>query len=1114
MADNERSSEGARASSSNKPERSVDNSRKCKTCGQCFSREEYISSHRNQCEAKHACSFCGKRFASTRTLGEHQLVHLGMEPYACPVCGRKFATKASLIRHKLIHTDEKPYACEICPSKFSKQIYLDKHKDLHASGVDMFHCLDCNKTFTKAALYHEHVKWHTKEKPYACHLCPARLRTRQLFENHVLRHSGEKPHTCPVCKSEFSWPSVLRTHMRQKHGGVKPTAANADSGDTTSAGIEVEPSSPSPMGLPGVAGVDIKVEPGSPPPTLPSVPDDANNEGPDDAAFGNSSSDPPGDIVDSSIGTLEGAATSSSNEPETSVGSEHERDKCGQSLANKTTLQSDLVVQTSKEQHICNLCHHEFATWLEFVVHKCTRSGEKPYACELCPARFSHRKGMDKHRRLHANGVDLHNCPKCGMAFRHMKMLQRHLIAHEGAKPHVCHLCPASFRTKYNLEDHVLQHAVEKPHTCTMCKKAFRWRWGLQEHIRRTHGGVKAAVSNAECSVDVTTPSSPLPTPPSVPVKSNNEGPADTASGSSVSETSRDIVDSNIGNVGGATGTSPKESERSGISVHERDRHEQRSANNSSLNSHQAVQAGKKPHVCNLCWRRFSTPSRLAVHQRIHTGEKPYACQMCPAKFPRKVALDRHEKQHAGGVELHHCRKCGKTFRQMKTLQQHLSSHEVEKPFTCHVCAARFTDVWNLKQHVLRHMCEKPHTCPVCKRTFAWRTNLLAHIRRVHKGAKATVSNSGVDVTTPGDPLTTAPPALDDTSNEGPAGTAHGINSSESSRDIMDSSIGTPKGATEPSPGKRESSVDSTHKCDKCGQSFSGEEYRRHHMSCTGRYACTICGKTYASSQSLYKHRYDHSVKDRYVCRVCGYKCSRKSSLIRHERKHTGERPYACEMCPSRLATKDSLDRHRKLHASGVKMFHCLDCGIVFKTEAGLQEHLRYHKTVKPYACHLCPDRFTHQNFLERHVLKHTCEKPHVCPTCKREFSSGSSLAEHIHSMHGGAKATVVNTDSGVDTVAPSSPLTTLPPGLWHVTGVAIEDAAWVQRKNVVFTVPDWRQGRLMFKHRGGRAAIVMYGHRPHWERLLSDAALFHGEPGCDPLFGISQQQSTRPSSK
>lgn len=219
--------------------------------------------------------------------------------------------------------------------------------------------------------------------------------------------------------------------------------------------------------------------------------------------------------MDSSIGILEGAATSSPTEPETSVGSGHERDKCGQRLANESTLKSDLVVHTSKEQHICNLCHHEFATWLEFVAHKCTRSGEKPYACELCPARFSHRKGMDKHRRLHASGVDLYNCPKCGMAFRHMKILQRHLVAHDGAKPHVCHLCPASFRMKYNLQDHLLQHTVEKPHTCSMCKKAFRWRWGLQEHIRRTHGGVKTAVPNAECSVDVTTPSSPLPTPPS-----------------------------------------------------------------------------------------------------------------------------------------------------------------------------------------------------------------------------------------------------------------------------------------------------------------------------------------------------------------------------------------------------------------------------------------------------------------------------------------------------------------------------------------------------------------------------------------------------------------------
>ncbi|KAH6941924.1 hypothetical protein HPB50_023942 [Hyalomma asiaticum] len=121
--------EGARESSPRKPERSVDSSHQCRSCGLCFSREEYFKSHQNQCQAKFACSVCGKRFASMRTLVPHQRVHSGNKPHACQVCGRKFAARASMVRHELIHTGERPYACEVCPSRFTKKESLDKHKN-------------------------------------------------------------------------------------------------------------------------------------------------------------------------------------------------------------------------------------------------------------------------------------------------------------------------------------------------------------------------------------------------------------------------------------------------------------------------------------------------------------------------------------------------------------------------------------------------------------------------------------------------------------------------------------------------------------------------------------------------------------------------------------------------------------------------------------------------------------------------------------------------------------------------------------------------------------------------------------------------------------------------
>ena len=52
----------------------------------------------------------------------------------------------------------------------------------------------------------------------------------------------------------------------------------------------------------------------------------------------------------------------------------------------------------------------------------------------------------------------------------------------------------------------------------------------------------------------------------------------------------------------------------------------------SSLKTHNFIQTGNKPHVCDVCEKVFRKKQLLKEQQRVHTGEKPYVCDTCDKK--------------------------------------------------------------------------------------------------------------------------------------------------------------------------------------------------------------------------------------------------------------------------------------------------------------------------------------------------------------------------------------------------------------------------------------------------------------------------------------------------
>ncbi|XP_035699384.1 zinc finger protein 227-like [Branchiostoma floridae] len=475
---------------------------------------------------------------------------------ACEVCGKICSNLHNLKQHVRSHSKVKPFGCKICGTKFVQFGHMQRHEKQHEIESTLpFECSKCDTGFAVHTLLAHHMKELHEEETEAlcrCKVCGQCFNESVALHTHLKKHLGGPPYECEHCRKQYSDQWKLSKHKVTHTRVSTPRKSNP--------------------------AVNRQME---------------------------------------KISTLQMKKIQMDGNP-------YECSVCNTDFQELTDLMQHVHNTHTNEEYPfrCKLCKKSFQQHFALYGHMSSHVKKDEKKCEICDKVFKDKWKLKRHMGVHERsrmstltgtpiaaslaeeaakkqeGSDGYDCEVCGAKLKSKKILKCHLRLHTGEHPYTCGECGATFVHRNQYDMHMSKmHTGEFPHMCEICGKQFRIRSILLTHVKKHN--MERSYKCDQC-------------PQAFFVRVE-------------------------------------------------------------LERHKRIHTGEKPYVCDLCGSRFSTTSGLYAHQRTHSAVREHKCEVCGKTFSQLHTLKQHRSTHSLPYR---CHVCGKGHARLGKLREHvLKSH-------------------------------------------------------------------------------------------------------------------------------------------------------------------------------------------------------------------------------------------------------------------------------------------------------------------------------------------------------------------------------------------------------------------------------------------------------
>jgi len=175
---------------------------------------------------------------------------------------------------------------------------------------------------------------------------------------------------------------------------------------------------------------------------------------------------------------------------------------CGKQCRSPSALAIHLRTHTGQRPFACTLCPRAFTQLCHLTRHTdhC-HATSKPYVCAYCHKVFASPALLRKHLRTHGLAITApsrrvisYGCQVCGLQMTKRHQLSHHVrIVHTWERPFLCSECGRSFANDSCYYRHRHSHLPAVNVTCPVCDKEFASTEQLRQHAR-SHSDVRPHV--------------------------------------------------------------------------------------------------------------------------------------------------------------------------------------------------------------------------------------------------------------------------------------------------------------------------------------------------------------------------------------------------------------------------------------------------------------------------------------------------------------------------------------------------------------------------------------------------------------------------------------------